>query len=57
MARARIRHIARNVKALGAVAAYCVNNFGLAQSWAVAEKWLTDLEGNRVDVSEEGWPI
>lgn len=24
---------------------------------AVAEKWLTDPEGNRVDVAEDGWPI
>lgn len=24
---------------------------------AVAESWITDPEGNRVDVSEEGWPI
>ena len=24
---------------------------------AVAESWIKDPEGNRVDVSEEGWPI
>lgn len=24
---------------------------------AVAESWLRDPEGNRVDVSEEGWPV
>ncbi len=24
---------------------------------AVAESWICDPEGNRVDVSEEGWPI
>jgi catechol 2,3-dioxygenase-like lactoylglutathione lyase family enzyme len=24
---------------------------------AVAESWITDAEGNRVDVSEHGWPI
>ena len=24
---------------------------------AVAESWITDLEGNRVDIAEEGWPI
>ncbi len=28
------------------------NTFG-----AVAESWITDSEGNRVDVSEHGWPI
>ena len=26
-------------------------------SGAVAEKWLTDPEGNRIDVAEDGWPI
>ena len=24
---------------------------------AVAESWIRDIEGNRVDVSEGGWPI
>ncbi len=24
---------------------------------AIAESWIQDLEGNRVDISEEGWPI
>ena len=24
---------------------------------AVAESWIRDVEGNRVDVSEGGWPI
>jgi len=24
---------------------------------AIAESWITDPEGNRVDISEEGWPI
>lgn len=24
---------------------------------AIAESWIQDAEGNRVDVSEEGWPI
>ena len=24
---------------------------------ALAESWIKDPEGNRVDVSEEGWPI
>ncbi|HXG51154.1 MAG TPA: VOC family protein [candidate division Zixibacteria bacterium] len=24
---------------------------------AVAESWIKDVEGNRVDVSEHGWPI
>jgi catechol 2,3-dioxygenase-like lactoylglutathione lyase family enzyme len=28
------------------------NTFG-----AVAESWIKDIEGNRVDVSEHGWPI
>ena len=28
------------------------NTFG-----AVAESWIKDVEGNRVDVSEHGWPI
>jgi catechol 2,3-dioxygenase-like lactoylglutathione lyase family enzyme len=28
------------------------NTFG-----AVAESWIRDIEGNRVDVSEHGWPI
>ena len=28
------------------------NTFG-----AVAESWIKDNEGNRVDVSEHGWPI
>ena len=28
------------------------NTFG-----AVAESWIRDCEGNRVDVSEHGWPI
>ena len=29
-----------------------LNTFG-----AVAENWIKDIEGNRVDVSEHGWPI
>lgn len=24
---------------------------------AIAESWIKDPEGNRVDISEEGWPI
>ena len=24
---------------------------------AIAESWITDPEGNRVDISEHGWPI
>ena len=24
---------------------------------AIAESWIKDVEGNRVDVSEHGWPI
>jgi catechol 2,3-dioxygenase-like lactoylglutathione lyase family enzyme len=28
------------------------NTFG-----AVAESWIKDIEGNRVDVSEHGWPV
>ncbi len=24
---------------------------------AIAESWIKDPEGNRVDLSEEGWPI
>ena len=28
------------------------NTFG-----AVAESWIKDVEGNRVDVSEHGWPV
>jgi len=24
---------------------------------AIAESWIRDLEGNRVDISEHGWPI
>jgi catechol 2,3-dioxygenase-like lactoylglutathione lyase family enzyme len=24
---------------------------------AIAESWINDVEGNRVDVSEHGWPI
>ena len=28
------------------------NTFG-----AVAESWIRDVEGNRVDVSEHGWPV
>lgn len=24
---------------------------------AIAESWIHDLEGNRVDISEHGWPI
>jgi catechol 2,3-dioxygenase-like lactoylglutathione lyase family enzyme len=24
---------------------------------AVAESWIRDVEGNRVDVSEHGWPV
>jgi len=24
---------------------------------AVAESWIRDLEGNRVDITEHGWPI
>ncbi len=24
---------------------------------AIAESWIQDLEGNRVDISEDGWPI
>ncbi len=24
---------------------------------AVAESWITDPEGNRVDIAEEGWPV
>ena len=24
---------------------------------AIAESWIKDIEGNRVDVSEHGWPI
>lgn len=28
------------------------NTFG-----AVAESWIRDIEGNRVDISEHGWPI
>ncbi len=28
------------------------NTFG-----AVAESWIKDVEGNRVDVSEHGWPL
>lgn len=24
---------------------------------AVAEQWITDPEGNRVDVAEHGWPV
>jgi catechol 2,3-dioxygenase-like lactoylglutathione lyase family enzyme len=28
------------------------NTFG-----AVAESWIRDVEGNRVDISEHGWPV
>jgi catechol 2,3-dioxygenase-like lactoylglutathione lyase family enzyme len=28
------------------------NTFG-----AIAESWIKDVEGNRVDVSEHGWPV
>jgi catechol 2,3-dioxygenase-like lactoylglutathione lyase family enzyme len=28
------------------------NTFG-----AVAENWIRDVEGNRVDITEHGWPI
>jgi hypothetical protein len=28
------------------------NTFG-----AVAESWIKDVEGNRVDISEHGWPV
>lgn len=24
---------------------------------AIAESWIQDPEGNRVDISEEGWPV
>ena len=24
---------------------------------AIAESWIKDVEGNRVDVSEHGWPV
>ncbi len=24
---------------------------------AIAESWIQDLEGNRVDISKDGWPI
>lgn len=24
---------------------------------AIAESWIKDVEGNRVDISEHGWPI
>jgi hypothetical protein len=24
---------------------------------AIAESWIRDPEGNRVDVSEHGWPV
>ncbi len=24
---------------------------------AIAESWIKDPEGNRVDISEEGWPV
>jgi hypothetical protein len=41
MTRPRIRHIALNVK----------------DRDAVAESWIRDVEGNRVDVSEHGWPV
>ncbi len=24
---------------------------------AIAESWIQDVEGNRVDISEDGWPV
>ena len=60
MTKPRIRHIALNVRDReglagledAAQATAESNTFG-----AVAESWIRDPEGNRVDIAEHGWPI
>jgi catechol-2,3-dioxygenase len=68
MNKPRIRHIALNVKDRDVVADYDKTIFGLEENaahadmvsntfGAVAESWIRDPEGNRVDIAEHGWPI
>lgn len=52
-----INHFGFQVESIGAVEETAQTTASLNTAGAVAEKWISDPEGNRVDVSEHGWPV
>ncbi len=52
-----INHFGFEVEAVTAIEAATQTTAAANTFGAVAEHWIRDPEGNRVDISEHGWPI
>lgn len=52
-----IHHFGFQVKSVEAVEQAAQTTAIANTPGAVAESWIRDPEGNRVDISEEGWPL
>ena len=52
-----IKHFGFQVESVDAVVKTATTTAEANVFGAVAESWIRDPEGNRVDISEHGWPV